>query len=178
MAAATCNDILIPDMLTSMDEQFPIIENRRGFLSLCAGALAGITIVGIAAPLLQGCEPSMTAPAELHPDNPTPAGNGGVRFDISSLDADGKSLVTARKGPDGKHILLVRQSATTYLAVSMSCTHQGCEVDPPRNGVMTCPCHGSQFDLSGTNLAGPAPTPLKRYEATFDPVARPISVKM
>jgi Rieske Fe-S protein len=165
-------------MLTSMSEQLPIIENRREFLTRCAGALAGITIVGMAAPLLQGCEPSMTRPIDSRPVGGTPTGNGGVTFDVSSLDADGKSLVTTRKGPDGKHILLVRQSATTYLAVSMSCTHQGCEVDPPRNGVMNCPCHGSQFDLSGTNIAGPAPTPLKRYEATFDPASNTMVVKI
>ena len=38
------------------------------------------------------------------------------------------------------------------------CTHQGCTVASVANGVITCPCHGSQFDAqTGAVIAGPAP---------------------
>lgn len=43
--------------------------------------------------------------------------------------------------------------------VSLVCTHLGCIVQEHEHGFM-CPCHGSEFDDSGKNLAGPAPGPL------------------
>jgi Rieske Fe-S protein len=53
---------------------------------------------------------------------------------------------------------------TPYLALSSKCTHRGCEVlwiaDSKQ---FKCPCHGGKFDASGTNIAGPPPSPLKSY---------------
>ena len=45
-------------------------------------------------------------------------------------------------------------------AVSLKCTHRGCEVG--WDGVKTrydCPCHGAQFAADGKNLAGTRRTP-------------------
>jgi Rieske Fe-S protein len=165
------------------DDQFPVIGTRRQFLAQCASALAGITIIGVAAPLLQGCEPT-TGPGNFPgttgngPGNGSGNGNGngGTIFDVSSLTADGESLVTSTRGPDGKHILLVRVSAAEYLALSMECTHQQCEVAPPSGGVMVCPCHASRFNLQGEVLTGPASSALRRYAATYDPTTRAVTV--
>jgi len=33
---------------------------------------------------------------------------------------------------------------------------------------MTCPCHGSEYAIDGKRLAGPAPSGLTRYTASFD----------
>ena len=45
--------------------------------------------------------------------------------------------------------------------VSATCTHQGCRVNPPAHGVVSCPCHGSRFDAAtGKVLNGPATAPL------------------
>ncbi len=61
--------------------------------------------------------------------------------------------------------LFVVQDNEQYLALSDVCTHQGCEVNwsPPDNRFL-CPCHGSQYDKLGKNVAGPAPKPLLRYK--------------
>ncbi len=60
--------------------------------------------------------------------------------------------------------ILVVRDAGSYFAVSSTCTHLGCDV---AFGVaahrIVCPCHGSEFDLSGQNLKGPARDPLKSY---------------
>lgn len=48
-----------------------------------------------------------------------------------------------------------------FRALSSVCTHLGC-ITRYRAGerIITCPCHGSRFDLDGEVLAGPAPRPL------------------
>lgn len=48
---------------------------------------------------------------------------------------------------------------------SARCPHLGCLVgwDAVR-GRLVCPCHGSEYDLAGQVLAGPAPRPLERLE--------------
>ncbi|HEX2909547.1 MAG TPA: metallophosphoesterase [Chloroflexia bacterium] len=68
---------------------------------------------------------------------------------------DGKSQAT----------VFVVQQGQEYLALSDICTHQGCEVNwDAKNNLFQCPCHGSQYDLTGKNIAGPAPRPLPRFK--------------
>lgn len=147
------------------NQQLPIIESRRTFLSQCA-ALAGLAGVGCLATLVSGCEASTTAPVNTSP----------IVVDVSSLTADGKSLVTSQTGPEGKPLLIVRQSAGNFLALSMRCTHESNQVSPPVNGVITCPFHGSQFDLTGAVKTGPAPSPLTRYTTAFDATTNKLTV--
>lgn len=46
-------------------------------------------------------------------------------------------------------------------ALSAVCTHKGCLVRwDKRKGELSCPCHGSAFDLNGNVKRGPAPKPL------------------
>jgi Rieske Fe-S protein len=150
----------------------PVIESRRTFIGQCVGALTGITIVGCAGSLLAGCEATTTAPT----NNGTTT--GPITVDVSTLDADGEALVTGQRAPNGKHVLIVRQSATEYLALSMECTHEKNEVAAPQNGVITCPFHGSQFDLTGAVKTGPAASPLKRYAVQFDAGSKQLTVTL
>ncbi len=47
------------------------------------------------------------------------------------------------------------------VAYSRRCTHLGCTVEMPANGVVNCFCHGSRFNAAkGTVLRGPAGAPL------------------
>lgn len=64
-------------------------------------------------------------------------------------------------------IVLTRDAAGTVHGVSATCTHQGCTVGAPHRGVVTCPCHGSQFDATtGRVLRGPASQPLPSVAVT------------
>lgn len=61
-------------------------------------------------------------------------------------------------------LIVSHTGASTYVAFTSRCQHQGCEVGlPDANGVITCPCHGSQYDLEGKKLRGPTPRDLPRY---------------
>lgn len=87
--------------------------------------------------------------------------------DVSALTTNGATLVTPTPGLDGAPILVVRDGAHEFHALSMQCTHEGCPVRAPVRGVITCPCHGSQYDLQGRVRRGPAQLPLARYSVEY-----------
>jgi len=45
------------------------------------------------------------------------------------------------------------EKTTVY---SSHCTHLGCKINRMENGRLACPCHGSEYDLEGKVLKGPA----------------------
>lgn len=54
-----------------------------------------------------------------------------------------------------------------FYALSATCTHLGCTINKKEAGQFLCPCHGSQFDLSGRVLHGPAVNPLPNFEVSL-----------
>lgn len=57
-------------------------------------------------------------------------------------------------------MLLVRRGEEVR-ALSAKCTHLGCTVSVSEDrGSLFCPCHGSEYDLDGGVLKGPAPRAL------------------
>ncbi|AJF64040.1 Rieske (2Fe-2S) protein [Streptomyces vietnamensis] len=60
-----------------------------------------------------------------------------------------------------KGLVITQPKAGEFKAFSSKCTHQGCAVSSIKDGVIVCPCHQSQFDISdGSVKSGPAPSPL------------------
>jgi len=53
------------------------------------------------------------------------------------------------------------------VALLARCTHRGCQPEPVGDRLV-CPCHGSEFDLRGSVLEGPADRPLTRYDVAVD----------
>lgn len=67
----------------------------------------------------------------------------------------------------GSPIAVIRTGDMTATALSAVCTHQSCTVEiqagtPP----LVCPCHGSEFAISGVVVRGPARASLRVYQAT------------
>jgi len=61
-------------------------------------------------------------------------------------------------------VIIVHLEQGQFKAFSAVCTHLGCIVEyKPDQQRFHCNCHGSQFDLTGKNVAGPAPKPLSPY---------------
>lgn len=61
-----------------------------------------------------------------------------------------------------------RVSMTEFATLDSICTHAGCTVDKYANGVMQCPCHGSEYDARGRVVNGPADQDMKAFETTFE----------
>lgn len=66
-------------------------------------------------------------------------------------------------------VVVTQPTAGTYKAFSSKCTHQGCAVKGIANGVITCPCHGSEFSTTdGSVKKGPATTGLAAANITVE----------
>lgn len=66
-----------------------------------------------------------------------------------------------------KPIIITRVTATEFTVLDSECSHAGCVVNAfvgtPTNGRITCNCHGSQYDIQGNVVQGPASFPLLQY---------------
>jgi Rieske Fe-S protein len=66
----------------------------------------------------------------------------------------------------GLKLLLIRDAEDSVIALDPTCTHEQCDVRHKSGDThIRCKCHKSRFDLDGTNISGPAPRPLTRYES-------------
>ena len=126
---------------------------RRVFMKmLAAGAAATGTACGGAGGSVSG------------PLTPPPAAPRTIR---TPLPAVGET----RAEFDGDLSLAVtRLSATSVVAVSRTCTHEGCTVLVPGapGQALECPCHGLRFTNSGSVLNGPAARPLPSFPARIE----------
>ena len=100
-----------------------------------------------------------------------PVSDGKVTLalsDFPALASPGGSVVGQPLGFPDK-LVVARVDDTTAATVSAICTHMGCTVGyTAATKVLDCPCHNSEFALTGAVLLGPAPRPLKSYPTTFD----------
>jgi glycine/D-amino acid oxidase-like deaminating enzyme/nitrite reductase/ring-hydroxylating ferredoxin subunit len=86
---------------------------------------------------------------------------GGEVDAIEDLEPGSGALVRR----DGKKIAAYREQDGKLHVVSAACTHMGCVVQfNSFERCWDCPCHGSQFDIDGEPLAGPARKPLEKVE--------------
>ena len=96
--------------------------------------------------------------------NPVPAGSKGA--DAGSGTGSGTVLAAAAEVPVGGGVIkgdyvITQPTKNSFRAFSKVCTHQGCDVNKVDGGLISCPCHGSQFSITdGSVQNGPAPKPL------------------
>ena len=88
---------------------------------------------------------------------------GGLVVSAAAL-AEGGEVFLQSPGMD-RPVYVRRDAAGEIVALLASCTHCGCQPEPISDRLV-CPCHGSQFSLTGSVLAGPAERPLTRYDVT------------
>ncbi len=119
---------------------------RRKALSLITGAAFTAAGIGAAITTVRFMRPNVL----FEPPTKIPIGR-------PETIAMGKMLVL----PEQK--LYVAHTPAGFFAMSAECTHLGCMTRfEEQQKRIVCPCHGSQFDLTGRVTAGPAPQPLPR----------------
>jgi len=144
-----------------MNEEF--LSRRAFFVS--SGTLLFGTLTAL--PFVTSCS---------NDSNPTaPKNTGtGTTFEINLAEPANQALNnvgTALKfSVPGKSlpVIVMRVSQTEARALYSQCTHQGCEVGLPTNNRITCPCHGSQYNLTGGVIQGPASAPLTSFQAKIE----------
>ena len=74
-------------------------------------------------------------------------------------------------------IVVIRASDTAAVALSATCTHQGCILQPASSrSEIHCDCHNGDFAFDGRVLDGPPVVPLPTYVATIGPDAITVQI--
>ncbi len=135
---------------------------RRLFLKqLAAVGLAAMVDEGVS-----GCSP-LPPPAPYADFPAAPNGLLVIAVDTYPDLARPGGAITARVEGFALPLLIVHAQDGSFFCTSSTCTHQGCPLGFD-HGVIVCPCHGSEFDLSGQVMRAPAQQPLLTYKATFN----------
>ncbi|HRE56910.1 MAG TPA: Rieske 2Fe-2S domain-containing protein [Candidatus Kapabacteria bacterium] len=147
---------------------------RREFIKVLSVAAASCTST-----CLYACSESTSSPVTLTgkkievrlEDNPTLLTVGGsVRKTFSEVN-------------NGRPVLIVRTSQTSFRTMTMICTHQGSTINNPTNNVnkVICPNHGAQFSIAdgnfGKNIGGQSTADLQTFETTFNPTNSTIIIE-
>ncbi|BBF99099.1 MULTISPECIES: Rieske (2Fe-2S) protein [Pseudonocardia] len=147
----------------------PPITRRRLFAGVGTAAAAccaaGCSTYGTpraAGPAETGAGP---APAAADPAVPSAEPQAAEQGIAAASDIPvGGGRVFAEDG-----VVVTQPQAGTFAAFDATCPHAGCLVDQVTDTGISCPCHGSVFDIDGgAPLEGPAGAPL---------AARPVRVE-
>jgi Rieske Fe-S protein len=142
---------------------------RRTFIVGYLGALLAVTVAAVTAPLLVYLYPPNTAggarvPIAIPLDTPLDAipEGGAVQFkaprNAALVMTDGGGVNAAGDLTYGGFMTRV---GGQLRALAITCPHLGCSYALDNSGKrFLCPCHGSQFSLTGQVLHGPAMNPL------------------
>lgn len=126
-----------------------ILDGRRTFLSRLLALWSVVVAVPIGTTILRFITPIASQPSRVE------SIQAGLLTDIVP---NSSKIIRFGKDP----VILVHTQTGQYKAFFARCTHLGCIVQYRGEEVphFSCNCHGSQFDINGKNVAGPAPRPL------------------
>jgi Rieske Fe-S protein len=95
------------------------------------------------------------------------SGNGGASTASKDLGATSAIPVGGGKIFADQLVVVTQPTAGAFKAFTAVCTHMGCTVNQVSNGLIICPCHGSQYSITdGAVKQGPAPSPLAAKQIT------------
>lgn len=100
-------------------------------------------------------------------DNPTAPQNVDFTLDLSKPENAGLNSTGGYMYQGG--IIIAKINDTTFSALSQTCTHQGATVEYlASESRFHCPRHGSNFDVNGNVINGPAASPLQKYKTSLN----------
>lgn len=131
--------------------------NRKTFLKIATTVAAAAPV----AAMLQGCSAGHVVYATVQGKK--------VVLPLASLPDLGEpnSFAKVYVRELANPILLFEGEEKNLHAILSTCSHSGCEVRKLRTK-FECPCHGSEYDLRGNVMRGPAPDPLESFEVRRD----------
>jgi nitrite reductase/ring-hydroxylating ferredoxin subunit len=135
------------------DENISRCMDRKQFLKAAAAAVAAAPLLGI----LNAC----ASPAPIvyaRTTNDKALLPSSILGELSVAGRYIKVYIAGHANP----IFLFQGEGGELTALLSTCSHSGCEVKKLRTK-FECPCHGSEYDLHGNVLRGPAPEPLQAF---------------
>lgn len=130
--------------------------DRKEFL-LKAGQCTAVLVFG-------SCFASCSSNSSNSPTAPQ-----NVDFTLDLSKPENSALNSAGGYTYQNGIIIAKINDNTFSALSQTCTHQGATVnyDPSANR-FHCPRHGSNFDVNGGVINGPAGSPLQKYNTSLN----------
>jgi nitrite reductase/ring-hydroxylating ferredoxin subunit len=131
---------------------------RRDFIrkgcAACLGMAAGLSF-------LESCAPVKHINGDLVSDGLE------IPLSIFTTGKNASAYVVVRNEALQYPVCVYRLPEGSYSALYMQCTHQGAELQVAGDR-LTCPAHGSEFDVQGIVKQGPANTALRRFPVKVD----------
>jgi nitrite reductase/ring-hydroxylating ferredoxin subunit len=160
----------------------PPVTTRR--VALCgAGGAAVLALAGCSSSGAMGSDSSAASASSASGTGMGASGaasTGASAESMASGSASGTVLGKAADIPVGggtvfaaAKVVVTQSTAGQYRGFSAVCTHRGCIVSQVADGVIMCPCHGSEFKIEDGSVAkGPAtsalaPVPVKVQNGTL-----------
>lgn len=103
------------------------------------------------------------------PGNPGNGGSSGGARLTANLNSELTSIGSSKINGS---VIVVRTAEGnvegSFVALSLICTHEGCTIgfESVATG-FKCPCHGSEYNISGGVTQGPAPASLTKYKVSI-----------
>jgi nitrite reductase/ring-hydroxylating ferredoxin subunit len=135
--------------------------NRRKFVILATVTAASTACAACFASAAEA--PAASAEAKKQEGKPPPPNKGTVN--VGKKDKYAKDGVYDEFAKSNR-VLVVRHDGKIY-APTATCTHKNAALRV-KDGVITCPNHGSKFSVQGTSTKGPAKGSLYRYALSVD----------
>jgi ubiquinol-cytochrome c reductase iron-sulfur subunit len=143
--------------------------NRRDFLGKVTAAVGAVGAAAACWPLINSMNPATNVLSRASTEVDL---SGIPRGESKTVEWQGKPVFVVHRTQDQISAMEASQGVKDpqpdkervvrpeWLIIVGICTHLGC-VPNRRNDGWNCPCHGSQYDISGRILKGPAPRNLE-----------------
>ncbi|MEU6811379.1 Rieske (2Fe-2S) protein [Streptomyces sp. NPDC046831] len=149
-------------------ESFQALEGPARRTVVAAAGAAGLAVA------LAACGSDDKASESSNAQDNGQAGNGGSGGGGGAAGGAGAVLARTADIPEGggkvfgdQGVVVTQPAKGEFKAFSSRCTHQGCAVSRIADGVISCPCHNSEFSATdGSVKKGPATQPLPAKNIT------------
>jgi cytochrome b6-f complex iron-sulfur subunit len=132
-------------------------HSRRSFLNKLWAALGVLAFAELLVVVTGFFKPRKLVPSEAEQDTVIVAGSAD-NFEPGTVSAFVRGKFYLARLDDGG-----------FLAMSRSCTHLSCTVPwVAKENKFICPCHSSEFDITGDVINPPAPRALDLYPVAIE----------